>query len=217
MNIRDQLLARMGGAERFAASFAWRSFRPDRAAELALDGGVIGAANGAAAIAAVAGDQADALIAEWVERYVDKWIKYQAAGARTANWMITGPARFPVDRNRKRLDVEHKRLGELLDFEAGAGAWARKRVAMAERAELVAAAELAGEVQPERIVAGIRLVENKVLDRVQLIFPDKPSAEERAELKRHAFRWAPSAGAWQRQLTANGLRAAEVVLAKLAA
>ncbi len=36
-------------------------------------------------------------------------------------------------------------------------------------------------------------------NRVQLYFPGKPSEELRTELKRNAFVWAPSVGAWQRK------------------
>jgi hypothetical protein len=208
MSARAKLLARVGGLEAFASSFNWRTFSPDRRAEQALADAEHDIARGLAAV----GDED--LGAEWLEGYLARWAKYQAAGARTANWMITGPARFPVERNRKRMEVEHKRSLELSAFVEGARWWADKRKRIADRAEL-AAADPGGHV--ERVVAGVRYVENVVLDRVQLIFPDKPAAEERAVLKAHAFRWAPSLGAWQRQLTANGKRAAESVLAKLAA
>lgn len=60
--------------------------------------------------------------------------------------------------------------------------------------------------------AGVRLVENVEDNRLQLIFPGKPSAETRAALKSGGFRWAPSAGAWQRQLTNAARYAAERVL-----
>lgn len=47
--------------------------------------------------------------------------------------------------------------------------------------------------------------------RVQFIFDSKPDAETRDLLKANGFRWAPSQGAWQRQLTPAGKAAAERV------
>lgn len=64
-------------------------------------------------------------------------------------------------------------------------------------------------------VPGVRVVENLELDRLQLFFDDKPSAEVRQLLKRNGFRWAPSKGAWQRQLTDNARRATRWILEKL--
>jgi hypothetical protein len=67
--------------------------------------------------------------------------------------------------------------------------------------------------------AGIKLVENVELNRVQLIFPGKPDAEVRGELKGRGFRWSPTEGAWQRHLNNSGVYAAKCVLeycAKLA-
>jgi hypothetical protein len=67
----------------------------------------------------------------------------------------------------------------------------------------------------EKTVAGVRVLENVELNRLQLFFPGKPSEEIRRELKGRGFRWSPSEGAWQRNL-GNGARwAAEGVLAKL--
>lgn len=50
---------------------------------------------------------------------------------------------------------------------------------------------------------------NKDINRLQIFFDDKPDADIRAELKHNGFRWAPSEGAWQRQLTDNALYAAK--------
>lgn len=57
------------------------------------------------------------------------------------------------------------------------------------------------------------IVENVELDRLQVIFDGKPDEATRARLKRHGFRWAPSQGAWQRQLTNNARAALRAVLA----
>lgn len=50
---------------------------------------------------------------------------------------------------------------------------------------------------------------NREDNRLQVFFDGKPDADTRAELKSSGFRWAPSVGAWQRQLTDNAIRAAD--------
>lgn len=50
---------------------------------------------------------------------------------------------------------------------------------------------------------------NKEENRLQIFFDEKPGPDTRAELKGQGFRWAPSAEAWQRQLTDNAFRAAD--------
>ena len=55
---------------------------------------------------------------------------------------------------------------------------------------------------------GGRVVVNTTENRLQIIFDGKPDADIRTELKGEGFRWAPSQGTWQRQLTDNAMRAA---------
>ena len=55
---------------------------------------------------------------------------------------------------------------------------------------------------------GGKVVVNSELNRLQIVFDDKPNEELREDLKAEGFRWAPSQGAWQRQLTDNAFRAA---------
>ncbi len=59
------------------------------------------------------------------------------------------------------------------------------------------------------------VIENVEENRVQFIFDGKPSAEVRGIMKSHGFRWAPSQGAWQRQLTGNARYAARLALKEL--
>ena len=47
--------------------------------------------------------------------------------------------------------------------------------------------------------------------RIQFIFDGKPSDDIRNILKQNGFKWAPSQGAWQRQLTRNGQWSADIV------
>jgi hypothetical protein len=60
---------------------------------------------------------------------------------------------------------------------------------LTERAETPAPAPLEAE-------GGVRVVEEE--NRVRIYFPGKPDEAVRATLKSHGFKWAPSAGAWQR-------------------
>jgi len=52
-------------------------------------------------------------------------------------------------------------------------------------------------------------------NRIQFIFPGKPAVEVRAILKRHAFKWSPSRGAWVRFLNGSGRFAAQCVIEEL--
>lgn len=65
-------------------------------------------------------------------------------------------------------------------------------------------------------VDGVEVVENAEAMRIQLIFDEKPSEEIRTVLKSHGFRWSPSYGAWQRQLTDNGKWATRKALEEIA-
>lgn len=46
---------------------------------------------------------------------------------------------------------------------------------------------------------------NTADNRLQIFFEEKPDEETRSSLKSNGFRWAPSAGAWQRQLNDNAI------------
>lgn len=89
----------------------------------------------------------------------------------------------------------------------------RDRVAQVEAK--LARIENAPEEAPEREVAGVRVIEDLADDRLRLMFPGKPAPDVIQLLKSRGFRWSPSNGAWQRQLTQNARWAAEAVLKQL--
>lgn len=64
-------------------------------------------------------------------------------------------------------------------------------------------------------VDGVEVVENAEAMRIQLKFNGKPDETTRNILKSNGFRWSPSFGAWQRQLTSNGIYATKKVLKQL--
>ncbi|WP_407922898.1 hypothetical protein [Acutalibacter muris] len=56
---------------------------------------------------------------------------------------------------------------------------------------------------------GGRVEANTADNRLQIFFDEKPDEEARLALKSNGFRWAPSVGAWQRQLNDNAIYAAD--------
>lgn len=68
---------------------------------------------------------------------------------------------------------------------------------------------IAEQESTETEINGIRLVRNVEANRIQLFFPDIPSADVRQSLKKtYGFRWCRTEGAWQRHLNNVGIHAA---------
>ena len=68
------------------------------------------------------------------------------------------------------------------------------------------------ETKEEQRPDGIRIVQNAEINRLQIFFPGKPPVNVRATLKQYGFRWSPSEGAWQRQLSNGAIWASTQVL-----
>ncbi len=71
------------------------------------------------------------------------------------------------------------------------------------------------ETKETAFTDGTTITENTEENRIQIVFPGKPDTDTRATLKSNGFRWAPSQGAWQRQLNNAGIHAARRVIAAL--
>lgn len=207
----DLLLQAMGGREAFERSFDARSHFPDRLAQRTVADAVSLWDTGTAA--AQAAGATDDMLSAWQTKFIRLWTDYQRSGARVMSWFITGPARFPVERNRKRMEIERRRSDEFYAHANGAAEWVRRRLRSAEKTAL---SEQAAQVEHAATeFPGGRLVRNTTLDRIQLVFDGKPESDVIAELKSRAFRWSPREGAWQRQLTRNGVWAAEAVVTSI--
>lgn len=227
------------------------------------------------------------------EKFERLFLLSLSAKSRCASSMITGPARFPVEKQRRASEREHKISGEMVAYidrvrkaktqEAYYAAHPEARPVMAgdadaverlkeklatlekiqaqmvatnkiirkkpvdraalvvvlgneERADAVLKPDCFGGIgfasfkltnnnakikaTRERIselekrkattpkditVGGVRIVENTEAMRLQVFFDGKPAPAMIALLKSHAFKWAPSVMAWQRQLTNNAV------------
>lgn len=82
-----------------------------------------------------------------------------------------------------------------------------------ERIKSLKAAKERGSSEQE--YKTFKAVENTEAMRYQIIFDGKPEEEIRTLLKSNGFKWAPSHGAWQRQITDNGKWAFDRVIEKL--
>lgn len=71
--------------------------------------------------------------------------------------------------------------------------------------------KLRQRVDVEQEADGYTYREDTGENRVMFVFPGKPDDATRALLKRHAFKWSPSRGAWVRQLNNAGIWAAQEV------
>lgn len=64
----------------------------------------------------------------------------------------------------------------------------------------------------EQVINGVKVVRNYAANRLQLFFDGKPASETITKLKKAAFKWTPSQGCWQRQLTQNAIYAMQQLL-----
>ncbi len=86
------------------------------------------------------------------------------------------------------------------------GIWKLEQVAIAaieEKADLAVRENGIEKMSFPNSIGDVEIVKNYQMDRIQIVFPGKPSEEIRGILKGEAFKWAPSQSAWQRQLTGN--------------
>lgn len=90
----------------------------------------------------------------------------------------------------------------------------KARIKQLER--LKEAAETATEQPKDEYKTDLfEVVENAEIMRLQLRFDGKPDADTRTVLKQNGFRWSPSNGVWQRQLTDNAKFALKRVIKEL--
>ena len=89
----------------------------------------------------------------------------------------------------------------------------KDRIAKLERLAERAAEAPTIEIETES-ENGVKIIDNLEVQRVQIFFPDKPSAECRTELKKNGFRWAPSHNAWQSYRSYNATGKAQAIVNK---
>jgi hypothetical protein len=137
------------------------------------------------------------------EKHFTAWM---GAKSRCASAAITGPANFPVARMEKANRTEAKRLDDFI-------LWRKKALSAIERKAkkaLEPAKDSKESITTE--INGVSVVNNFDYDRLQLFFDGKPELEMITRLKRNGWKWSPTNKCWQRKLTDNARRDAQILL-----
>ena len=135
------------------------------------------------------------------EGYLKRYNAILSAKARTMSAGITGPANFPVARNQKRMETEHNRTVEFLD-------WDKKVTTSMTRAIKYLSQDNVKQVETPKSSKdiasydGAKIINNYGVDRTQIFFDVKPSPETTKALKAEGWHYSPSNNnAWQRKIT----------------
>jgi hypothetical protein len=131
----------------------------------------------AALLAECTNDAQRELLAGEMERYRQNFLEHQRtilrAMARTASSFITGPANFPTERNRKRMETEIRRGDEFLEWHHKAVAAIRRKLTDArtpEEKDGAAWAQLCGDITRSlAIIEGIDAGRERGMNRTAFV------------------------------------------------
>lgn len=117
-----------------------------------------------------------------------------------------------TDTQAQRMDMEIKKYAFLGEYPYAPCVLANNNANIKRIRERIAGLEkLATKTAEGWEFNGGKVVINTEINRLQILFDAKPDESTRSNLKRNGFKWAPSAGVWQRQYTDNAVRAAKSV------
>lgn len=117
------------------------------------------------------------------------------------------------DERAARLDAKLEQLTECMrSFGFPSNETATIRRLESRLAELVKQREQTQPANAETAHKGFSVRENASINRLQILFDEKPDEETRNTLKANGFKWSPREGAWQRQLTDNARNALQRIL-----
>lgn len=80
----------------------------------------------------------------------------------------------------------------------------KRRIARLEKLEKI-------EFEDREFVGG-KIVHNKEINRIQILFDEIPNEETRSALKHRGFHWSRREGAWQREFNENTIKATNILI-----
>ena len=60
--------------------------------------------------------------------------------------------------------------------------------------------------------AGGKIIHNKEINRIQILFDNIPDENVRKELKSRGFHWSRRESAWQREFTENAIKSTNILI-----
>ncbi len=204
----------LGSFERIVSAFSMATHHPEKQAQRAIDAYVSKMNSDYAFVAedAKSPRQQQVLqeeMAAYKEAYKGRYQKWLGIINRQASAFVVGPARFPVERQRRLRDQEEKVLKEM-------EAWSRRALKKIQTKVLDADLVKPASTQPRKNIVDndIATVErDEEENRIRIRFKDgKPPDVVRDRLKRSGWRWSPKNSAWQRMNTTATERSAMAIL-----
>lgn len=150
-------------------------------------------------------EQVRTVYAERYSKYAAHWLN---AMSRIVSPMISGPSNFPTARMEKYRNWERSASESFTSFRTKATAGIKRDIRKASEPPKEASIT-PNEHYP--FEAG-EVVVNWQIERIQIVFNDRPDQEMITKLKGNGFKWAPSQKAWQRFNTNASRHAVNFVL-----
>lgn len=156
----------------------------------------------------------------WDEYDKIKDIDSQIYKVINADKIISSDDENAIEKLRAKLKAEEKQHEEYKNYNVKARKEGKQQLAgyvlqnsnarirsIRKRLERLEAA--AKDETKEIIIGKIKIVDNAEANRVQIVFPDKPSEEIRKVLKSYSFKWSYKNNAWQRFRNPHALNIAK--------
>lgn len=148
-------------------------------------------------------------LADWIN-------KNNNIESRVPSVLICGSANFPTRKKEKQNQArarhweEYKKIAHILEKIKNTGFSAKEK---RRREQSIATKHAEINLEGWAFEGGEVVIDIED-DRLRILFDTKPDDETRTKLKKATFKWAPSRGVWQRQLTQNAVYAAKLVTDK---
>ena len=144
----------------------------------------------------------------YAKKLADITNKINSINASCPSVMIVGAGNYPMKKHEKQMERLNKAFKE---YDAIKGYLEKIRnlnnhKPRTEKQGTAKEIDLSNDY--------FEVVQNEEMNRLQLLFDEKPSDEKRAILKSRGFRWSPKNQVWQRQLTKNALYSTKLIISE---